>query len=759
MTYVSNKPMKKIISILFTLMISFSFMITSSFASYSDASNLSANQNYLDGEILVKIKSDKNIEQVISASLNIANSQNSEFAEKIIKSDNENLKKKGFDRVYKVKVNDVDEALSLFNDNPDVEYAEPNYIVNVLETFPDDPDFNNLYGLHNTGQTGGSLDADIDAPEAWDISTGSNEVIVAVIDTGVDYNHPDLAANLWVNSNEISGNGLDDDLNGLVDDYRGWDFGNNDSDPTDEYGHGTHVAGTIGAVGNNGIGITGVAWNVKLMPVKFSHSGGTGFISNTVLAIEYAIDMDADIMSNSWGTLGFSQTLRDAIESANDAGILFVAAAGNANQNSDVNPHYPSAHDNSNIISVAATDYNDNLASFSNYGAQSVDLGAPGVTILSAVPDGICSLCDPTGYKYLNGTSMATPHVSGVAALIKSRYPGISVSDLKARILDNVDPLPSLQGITLTGGRLNAARALNVELPNTPPVSQNQTVSTQMNISIDVILASSDADEDNLTYSIVSQPVNGVLASDDGDELISYTPNLNFIGTDSISFRANDGFNDSNIAVVIINVNNPLIEEFLPDAGTTALYHFDDLTDASNNFDLSLNGNAQLASDNLGWMTNPSGKALKLNSLGDQVIVSIPDSYILPNNTASVTLEARFYPTQYLAYGIGNYNLIRITQDWDAGLGLLENIWAGRRIMSGNSIVVNSAALNANAPLNQWHKLRIIFSNGNTMVYADDNLIANQATAQNYGRTNNWILTLGNFRGYVDEVRISNVVR
>ena len=364
-------------------------------------------------------------------------------------------------------------AIERLRANPQVEYAEPNYIVNISRT-PDDPLYPDLYGLHNTGQLGGLPGADIDAEDAWDVTTGSRSVVVAVIDTGIDITHPDLAANIFVNPGEIPGNGADDDHNGFIDDVHGWDFVNDDNDPKDDHFHGTHCAGTIGAVGNDGQGVVGVNWQVTLLPIKFLSAGGSGTTADAVESIEYAVAMGADITSNSWGGGDFSRALLEAILAASARDVLFVAAAGNEGSDTDLGPHYPSGFDSPNIIAVAATDRNDELAYFSNYGATSVDLGAPGVTIKSTVPDG--------QYDVYSGTSMAAPHVAGAAALIKVVAPGLDVVQLKARLLGGVDPIPALAGKTLTGGRLNAFRPIAVADTTAPgAITDLETTETTSN--------------------------------------------------------------------------------------------------------------------------------------------------------------------------------------------------------------------------------------------------------------------------------------
>jgi thermitase len=311
-----------------------------------------------------------------------------------------------------------------------VEYAECNYRVFIVAT-PNDPLFSQQWGFTK-----------ISAPAAWDRITQASNVTVAMIDTGISLSHPDLQANLWTNPAPTFG------------DVHGANFvpATPTGNPDDDNGHGTHTAGTVGAVTNNAVGVAGTAWRVNLMALKFLDAGGTGAISNAIRAVNYGIQHKADIMSNSWGGGGFSQALSDAINAANQAGILFVAAAGNSTKNNDANAFYPCNYNLPNVICVAATDQNDNLATFSNFGAKSVHLGAPGVSILSTLPSG--------NYGTLSGTSMATPHVSGAAALLKGAFPTWQAADLKQQILATVDPLASLQGKTVTGGRLNLGRAL-----------------------------------------------------------------------------------------------------------------------------------------------------------------------------------------------------------------------------------------------------------------------------------------------------------
>jgi subtilisin family serine protease len=351
------------------------------------------------------------------------------------------------------------QTIEALNRDPRVAYAEPNFILHAADVFPNDQFFSRLWGLHNTGQnvnfTAGTPDADIDAPEAWSVSTGSSNVVVAVIDTGVDMAHPDLAPNIWVNAGEdcpgCRTNGVDDDGNGYVDDWRGWDFANGDNNPTDDNGHGTHVSGTVAATGNNRLGVAGVAWSSRIMPLKFLGADGSGTTDDAISAILYARAKGVPIMSNSWGGGESSQALLDAIQQTDASGELFVAAAGNDFTNTDVEPFFPASYDVPNMLVVGASDQFDRKAWFSNYGTRTVDLSAPGTNVYSTWPGAT--------YRFADGTSMATPQVSGAAALAKAVFPGASGVGLKALLLRDVDPVAALNAASRTGGRLNVDHA------------------------------------------------------------------------------------------------------------------------------------------------------------------------------------------------------------------------------------------------------------------------------------------------------------
>lgn len=590
--------------------------------------------DYVHDEILIKFK------PKVSALWKTVEEKDKGVKEEALKVGVKAKIKKSFPfiNVYNLKILDraisVEQAVMRLRSNPNVEYAEPNYIYSINLT-PNDPLFGQLWGLNNVGQTGGTPDADIDAPEAWDIQTGSQDIVVGVIDTGVDYTHEDLAANMWVNPNETF-DGIDNDANGYVDDVYGINAITGSGNPMDDNGHGTHVSGTIGAVRDNEKGIAGVS-TVRIMALKFLGSSGSGTTADAIECIQYVVNMKNGGINirgtnNSWGGGGFSQSLYDAIKKLKDNDILFSAAAGNSSSDNDSKPFYPASYDLENIISVAASDHNDNLASFSNYGLTSVDVAAPGVNIVSTLPGGsyapkagdiffdnmesgggnwtaqpswaitseqnytsggssswsdspsanyanhtnssltsrVINLSELTDnvmigfwirgilenyYDYLyieiskdngsswaslgsitggmsnwtlksypipsdymtsdfrfrfrlstdhsvvydgvyvdnigigigssnrygsySGTSMAAPHVTGLAALINAEKPNFSYLDVKNTILNTVDLKSSLTGKVLTGGRINAYNAIISPLPpSSPPLAPSNLSAT-----------------------------------------------------------------------------------------------------------------------------------------------------------------------------------------------------------------------------------------------------------------------------------------
>ena len=375
----------------------------------------------------------------------------------------------------------MQQALAFWQSHPNVAIVTPDFEL-TTQSIPNDPSFGSLWGLSNNGSQGGLLNADINIEPAWALGTATS-IVTAVIDTGVDYTHPDLASNIWTNTDEVAGNGIDDDGNGFVDDVRGWDFVNNDSDPMDDNGHGTHVAGTIGAVGNNGIGVTGVAWTASIMPLKFLDQSGSGSLSDAIKAIQYARVNGAKIINASWGGGGFSSALQSAITQFITSGGLFVAAAGNEATNNDVTPSYPDNYQG--VISVGASTRTDTRASFSNYGT-SVDVFAPGQSILSTLPG--------NRYGSLSGTSMATPQVAGALALLWGQNPTLSANTISQALINSTDNV--LRASNSTHGRINvgaAATSLRASNPTTPPTTTPPTTPVSRSFGIQGNFAIADA--------------------------------------------------------------------------------------------------------------------------------------------------------------------------------------------------------------------------------------------------------------------------
>lgn len=433
--------------------------------SADDESN-DADENTSNAEVIVRFKPGTSVETI----KNIAAQHNDEVEDEIeavnglaVIEDEDGL--------------DAESVAAEYRSLPEVEYAELNNEIKlepelsvsqqkgapkgldryVPDNLPNDPQFTDQWSLENTGQRGGKAKADISAIEAWKKTKGSNNVVVAVLDTGVDYTHPDLKNNIWTRPDSVPAY-TDDDL-GEIDDVHGYSAFDDD-DTMDDNGHGTHCAGIIGAEGDNNFGITGINWHVKIMPLKFMDANGSGTTKDAIEAINYVIDrkkhgVNVRIISASWGSTVKSKALEDVIKKAGDEGILFVAAAGNSSENSDRRPHYPAGYDLPNVISIAALDRFDQLASFSNYGAKSVFIAAPGKEILSTWLGG--------EFREASGTSMATPEVAGVAALVISVNPKITVKELRERLANSADKLDSLKGKVATGGRINAAKAVGAE--------------------------------------------------------------------------------------------------------------------------------------------------------------------------------------------------------------------------------------------------------------------------------------------------------
>jgi subtilisin family serine protease len=421
-------------------------------------SQLSQQHQMVTNELLVKFKSNTNTQ----GRANAFGLLKAEVKEHIYTNAMKNNRDDQGIFLLRVNENALD-AVTRARGMNEIEYAEPNWIYQH-QAFSNDTYFTNgsLWGMYGSA-TSPANQFGCGAATAWaNGKTGSSTVYVGIIDEGYMFNHTDLAANAGTNPREIAGNRIDDDRNGYIDDVYGWDFDGNNNTVFDGVAddHGTHVAGTIGATGGNRAGVVGVVWNVKMLGAKFLGSRG-GTTANAIRAVDYFTSLKNNGLNivatnNSWGGGGYSQGLRDAIERANTAGILFIAAAGNSATNNDVTLSYPSGYDNTNIIAVASIASNGTLSSFSQFGATTVDIGAPGSAVWSTVPVS-SKRSVASGYASYNGTSMATPHVTGAAALYKSINPAATAAQIKAAILNAAIPTTSLSGRCVTGGRLNVA--------------------------------------------------------------------------------------------------------------------------------------------------------------------------------------------------------------------------------------------------------------------------------------------------------------
>ena len=486
---------------------------------------LASSKVYVEGELLVKFTS--------GTASSFASAANDEIGAKVL----EEFADLGWQRVQLPKGLSVAAAMARYANLADVETVQPNYYYHLLNT-PNDPQFPNaaMYGLTK-----------ISAPSAWDLSTGSSTTVVADIDTGMRYTHQDLVANAWINSGEVAGNNLDDDGNGFIDDVNGWDFFFNDSNPIDDAGgHGTHTAGTIGATGNNSLNVVGVSWNVKIMPVKIYSPIGTDSTSAMLVNAYNYIRMmknrgvNIRVTNNSYGgcgeACGYDQATKDGLDAMGNAGILNVFAAGNDNINNDTNPTYPVSYTSPSVLGVASSTSTDARSGFSSYGVVTVDLAAPGSGVLSTWNS------SNTATNTISGTSMATPHVTGAAALLSSYNPDLSVASLKATLMNTVDVLPAWNGLVKSGGRLNVDRAL-----------RNQTVCT-FNLSATevTVLSSGENGSVNVTvptncdYSIKSNVAWITVSSANvgsGNGTVNFTvqanpvPDAPRIGTISIADR------------------------------------------------------------------------------------------------------------------------------------------------------------------------------------------------------------------------------
>ncbi|MCC6277180.1 MAG: S8 family serine peptidase [Oligoflexia bacterium] len=426
------------------------------------------NRRYREGELIVKLRSQPNGQAFHFATTRPMSIQaQAAFVQKAQNRKVRSLGNWSGLNMHHMRVEDpqksVESAIDELKNLPEVEYAEPNYIVDKLDTGgPQSAAYTLTQVLSFIGSMSfGMTAASIQAPNTWPLMAGSNRTIVAIIDTGVDLQHPAFANALWINTGEIAGNGVDDDGNGYIDDRQGWNFAYNNNNPDDDEGHGTHVAGISLGVTEDIFHPPGVPSDIQIMPLKFLDSTGSGATSDAIKAIYYASNNGAKVLNNSWGGGNYSQALAEAITYAYYKDALFIAAAGNSSNNNDSSPSYPASYKIPNVVAVAATDDYDAMASFSNYGFQSVQLSSPGVGILSTYPGGL--------YAYLSGTSMAAPFVAGVAGMMRHESGTMNVYQIRQLLLSGVDVLPGLAGRVSTSGRLNVLNA--VSLAQTTPVN------------------------------------------------------------------------------------------------------------------------------------------------------------------------------------------------------------------------------------------------------------------------------------------------
>ena len=659
------------------------------------------------------------------------------------------------------KNKNVDTLIIELSRRANVEYAEPNYIVHIM-AIPNDPSFGQLWGLQNTGQpilgVTGKPGADISATSAWDISTGSTANVAAVIDTGIDYTHPDLAANIWsaptnftvtIGSSRITCPAGSHGFNAI----------SNTCDPMDDNDHGTHVSGTIGASGNNGLGVVGVNWKASIMGSKFLDASGSGTLANAINAIEFVIQTKAifggaanvRVLSNSWGGGGFSQSLLDEINKSNANDMLFVAAAGNSASNNDGAPFYPSNYNAPNVVAVAATDNKDSLASFSNYGTTTVDLGAPGVLVLSTIKDG--------SYDYFNGTSMATPHVSGAAILILSKC-ALDTAGLKANILNNVDPISSLTGKTVTGGRLNVNKTIRACSAPAPDFSLSATPSSQKVVqgtstSYTVSITSYGGFNGSVTLNANGLPANASTSFSPNPATASSTMTVTTsastpTGSYTLTISGTSGALTHNTTVTV-NITAP------PQQGLIAYWLFNE---GSGTIAIDSSGNGNTGTINgATWTTGKSGSALQFNGVSNYVNAGNGASLNINGNITLMAWIKTNSTAENVITGRGLTGSSDHTWEHDIENGRNTFYWANGYSMGTADSVTGTKLVNDG----QWHHVAARANGTRIEVYTDGMYDNGKAKTTKPNSNINLKVLVGNLPGYslyfngiIDEIKIYN---
>ncbi len=598
-------------------------------------------QKYIPDEVLVRFKPGTSRAAMLSSHARVGGTIKREFT--------------SVDRLHLVKLSggtSLKAALHTYRRNPSVLYAEPNYLVHAL-VLPNDPLFSQQWALSNSGQDGGTAGADIDAQQAWGITTGSSSVVVATIDSGIDYTHPDLSPNVWSSPTSFSVTNGSSTISCPAGSH-GLNPVYGTCDPMDDLGHGTHVGGIIGAVGNNALGVSGVNWNVTLLPCKFIDSTGTGSTGDAITCLDFVkMEKDAGVniiaTNNSWGGSASSQSLVDAISANQADGILFIAAAGNDFSDNDVVPTYPANIFLPNLLAVAATTRTDAEAVFSNVGAHTVHLGAPGQEILSTLPGAI--------YGLDTGTSMAAPFVTGVAALLAAADPTRDWRAIRNLLLTGGDTLPALAN-TVTGRRLNAYGALTcsdstvasrlqpVALNNTGAVGSPVTLAylnincAQPNGSVSV-----QVPPNNATVTLEDNGTGGDLAAGDGIYSAQWTPSA--LGSYSLGFPGGDNVNIQVLNTYVANPVSAADYNYQTISGTNLNLGDDAVGNVTSPFPILLGGGSFNS-----FYVSSNGTISFTDAFDSFVNVGLPTSYELPQNV--MTLVAPFWEDLYPVAGSDN---------------------------------------------------------------------------------------------------------